>query len=288
MIKYDLKDFSNIIFEGFNFKFENDIIDIIQQLSTEVGSSSYIKTPTFNKIEVNKKKNFDEWESIKSYKATKIDIKNGLDGNIDLIRSYLNKISDKNYQEQYKNINLILCELGEEDMMNVGTSIFEIASNNRFYSKLYADLYTQLISDFEIMKIIFDNNLNKFLDVFNNIEYVSSNDNYDMFCKINKDNERRKSLSSFIINLSINKVIPKEVIINLSVDLLNKVFEIIEIENKKYEVDEIVENIFILYKKEWHEQSFLQNIVKLSNYTSKDYPSLTNKSIFKFMDMLEL
>jgi hypothetical protein len=318
MLKYDLKDFNNIIFEGFNINLPDELISMISNLSVQVGSPTYIKTPTFKKKDTEfisetntnkytslKKKfvnvNCDDWESIKSYKSTKIELKEGLDGKIDLIRSYLNKISEKSYEEQCNNIYIILDELikdntSEEDMIKIGNSIFEIASNNRFYSKLYADLYTKLISEFALMKIIFVNNLNKYLDVFDNIEYVSAEENYDMFCRINRENERRKSLSSFFINLSINQIISRDKIIELTFNLLKKVVSLINEQNKKSVVDEIVENISILYKKEWFTNcdtqidglTFVQTVEKFANSNPKTYNSLTNKSIFKFMDILEL
>jgi len=318
MLKYDLKDFNNIIFEGFNINLPDELISMISNLSVQVGSPTYIKTPTFKKKDTEfisetnttkytslKKKfvnvNCDDWESIKSYKSTKIELKEGLDGKIDLIRSYLNKISEKSYEEQCNNIYIILDELikdntSEEDMIKIGNSIFEIASNNRFYSKLYADLYTKLISEFALMKIIFVNNLNKYLDVFDNIEYVSAEENYDMFCRINRENERRKSLSSFFINLSINQIISRDKIIELTFNLLKKVVSLVNEQNKKSVVDEIVENISILYKKEWFTNcdtqidglTFVQTVEKFANSNPKTYNSLTNKSIFKFMDILEL
>jgi len=313
MKKYDLTDFNNIFLNGFDFKLSEELIENIQNLSFQLGSTTNIKQPVFKKgdriergerlykNEKNeKKKNFDEWETIKSYKSTKIEVKQGLDGKIDLIRSYLNKISEKNYEEQYKNISIILNELTgeEENMMKVGTAIFEIASNNRFYSKLYADLYTRLIIDFDLMKTIFENNLLNYLDVFNNIESANSEENYDMFCKINRDNEKRKSLSSFFINLTINGVISKEKIIELSFNLLNKVLVLIKEKNRKSEVDEIIENISILYKKEWFQNlgenfeidglSFIQHIESLASSSTKKYNSLTSKSIFKLMYIVEL
>ena len=318
MLKYDLKDFNNIIFEGFNINLPDELISMISNLSVQVGSPTYIKTPTFKKKDTEfisetnttkytslKKKfvnvNCDDWESIKSYKSTKIELKEGLDGKIDLIRSYLNKISEKSYEEQCNNIYIILDEsikdnTSEEDMIKIGNSIFEIASNNRFYSKLYADLYTKLISEFALMKIIFVNNLNKYLDVFDNIEYVSAEENYDMFCRINRENERRKSLSSFFINLSINQIISRDKIIELTFNLLKKVVSLVNEQNKKSVVDEIVENISILYKKEWFTNcdtqidglTFVQTVEKFANSNPKTYNSLTNKSIFKFMDILEL
>jgi len=213
----------------------------------------------------------------------------------------LNKMSEKNYEVQTKNILEILDELIEknathEDMLKVGNSIFEIASNNRFYSKFYADLYSELIKKYEIMQIIFENNFNTFLEIFNNIENVNSEEDYNLFCKINKENERRKSLSPFFVNLTLNGIIKKEKLVDLTSHLLRDVIEYINIENKKLEVDEMIENISILYNKNWIEtydnsingEKFMDIVKRLALSKSKKFPSLSNKSIFKFMDMIEM
>ena len=332
MNRYTLQDFTNITFNGFDIKLPDETIAIITELAQQVGSPTYIRTPIFNKVEnslmnnvnydyqsqnvnsgdsaLKKKKrgnkpvevlNDEDWETIRSFQATVIEQKSGLEGQIDLIRSALNKMSEKNYEVQTKNILEILDELIEknathEDMLKVGNSIFEIASNNRFYSKLYADLYSELIKKYEIMQTIFENNFNTFLEIFNNIEHVNSEEDYNLFCKINKENERRKSLSSFFVNLTLNGIIKKEKLVDLTSHLLRDVIEYINLENKKLEVDEMIENISILYNKNWIEtcdnningENFMEIVKRLALSKSKKFPSLSNKSIFKFMDMIEM
>jgi hypothetical protein len=245
--------------------------------------------------------NDDDWESIRTFQATVIEQKVGVDAQIDLIRSSLNKMTEKNYGEHTNKIIEILNHLISEDvveteMQRVGNAIFEIASNNRFFSKLYADLYTLLIEKFQIMQTIFYANFDAFLDIFTTIESGNPDENYENFCKVVKDNERRKALSSFFVNLTINGVIKKDKLIELTFNLLNQVLAFMKEENKKSEVDEIIENIFILYNKEWFEssderidgQSFIKVIEKLARSKAKDYPSLSNKTIFKCMDMIEM
>ena len=194
----------------------------------------------------------------------------------------------------------IICECSDgEEILRFGTSIFEIASTNRFYSKLYADLYAELISNFDIMREVFYNSFDTFLEMFNKIEYIDPAVDYDKFCKINKDNEKRKALSAFFVNLMMNKVISEEQIVILLKNLLTQIHSFISIENKKNEVDELTENIAILYKKDiFQNNKYLdcqvggvlipQLIVKFANSKSKDYLSLTNKSIFKFMDIIDM
>jgi hypothetical protein len=250
--RYTLQDFSNIIFNGFDISLPDETLKMIGDLTSQVGSPTYIKTPTFHKVEMGdrerpssqqekKKKrikqvevlNDEDWETLRSFQATKMVQKEGLDIEIDLIRSCLNKMTEKNYGDQCLQIVDILNRLSFEDMTKVGNAIFEIASNNRFYSKLYADLYTELISKFVTMHTIFEKNLQVFLEIFENIEHANADENYDEFCRVNKNNERRKALSSFFVNLTINRIIKVEKIIELNHQLLDNVMKFIKEENKK-------------------------------------------------------
>jgi hypothetical protein len=245
----------------------------------------------------------EDWDSIRSFQTTKIEQKVGIDVQIDLIRSYLNKMTDKNFIELKNKIIELLDALIEDEAVEngeitkIGETIFEIASNNRFYSKVYADLYSELINKYDVMRTLFENSLNTFMELFTNIEYVDANENYDKFCKINKINESRKSISAFFINLMLNSIISREVVNNLMVSLFQQIYAFTTIENKKNEVDEIVENIAILYRKDIVEEfntivvdnmTIIELINKFANSKSKNYQSLSNKSIFKFMDLMDI
>ena len=78
---------------------------------------------------------------------------------------------------------------------------------------------------------------------------------------------------------------------------LSQLYLLIPVENKKNEVDELTENIALLYKKELYEtvkydmvddMTIPQLIDKLAHSKVKDYKSLTNKAVFKFMDLIEM
>jgi hypothetical protein len=298
---YSHQDFQNIIFDGFHFSLPEETIALINELSSKVGAPTYIKTPVFKKKEnsppaLNNNTNTNtsaNWEKVRSFKTTKIEQKEGIDSKIDMIRFHLNKITDKNYIDCHNKIVDLLNELIEnnikdEDLMRICVAIFDIASNNRFYSKLYADLYSDLITRYDIMKTIFNNSFNSFMELFNHVEYVDPAVNYDAFCKNNKDNECRKSLSMFILNLMKNNIISREKVVILLSQLLTQVQEFIVLENKKNEVDELTENIALLFKVDLvkvDEMTFIQTLAKSK---SKTYPSLSNKSIFKYMDLCEM
>lgn len=328
IMKYSLKDFNNIAFNGFNFELPSNAVNIISELTLQVGSPSYIKTPVFQKRNQNtinnnlskdkdskKKKNKnmevlndDDWETIRTFQTTKIEQKVGIDAQIDIIRLNINKMSDKNYIDMRNKIVEVIEKIinensdNNEEINRVSSIIFDIASTNRFYSKNYADLYSDLINNYESFKRVFEDNFNQFINLFNNIEYVEPNEDYDKFCKINKDNEKRKALSSFFVNLMKNGIISRDKIVKIIENLLCQLLNYISENNKKNEVDEITENISILYSSDLfnenykeenfnidiHGMNISETVYKLANSKVKDYKSLTNKSIFKYMDMIDM
>jgi hypothetical protein len=212
-------------------------------------------------------------------------------------------MSDKNYIDSRNKIvdeiDKILNEHSDtSDLNQVSLIIFEIASTNRFFSKIYADLYSDLFLKYEFMRSVFENSFDTFLQLFNTIEYVVPEEDYDKFCKINKDNEKRKSLSVFFVNLMINGIIDKVKIVHLLKMLLLQLSEFSVIPNKRNEVDELIENVALLYKKELFEcdskdenllidgltiTGFITKIAKTK--VQKDM-SLSNKTIFKCMDLI--
>ena len=326
-MRYTLEDINKILFDGFDFNLPEETLENISQLSLQVGSPDYVRTPVFKKREnpmkiepvskelggfkkgkrgkVTEIINDDEWDVVRTFQATKIEEKVGIDFQIDIIRTFLNKMSDKNYIDMrnriIENIDKLIEEnITSEDMLRISSAIFDIASTNRFYSKIYADLYSDLSTKYNMMKEIFERNFEKFTDLFNNIEYVDPKVNYDRFCEINKTNEKRKAFASFYLNLMLNGIIPKSQIMEITRNLLSQVYSFISIDDKKNEVDELTETVAILYKKDLYEDddgdeydqiegyTINEIVERIANSKVKDYKSLTNKSLFKFMDLIEM
>jgi hypothetical protein len=318
LILYSINDFNTITDQGFDFKMPQDTIKLINDLASQVGSPTYIKTPLFNKKEsivstgggigggggggtsIIKKKSKaieifgdEAWESVRNFQPTKLD-QTDL---VNEIRTILNKLTDKNYKEQVTNI-IAKIDLAkdEEEFNKISICIFEIASNNRFYSKIYAELYTKLIKKYTIFMTTFNSSLSTFLELFNNIEYTDSSVDYDKFCKNNKDNEKRKALSAFFVNLTLNKIIPQDQLFEITCNLMTTLLTYITEPNKKNEVNEIADNIAILFEKALFEndkclilingQTIYEVISLLAN--SKQTASLSSKTIFKFMDLIDM
>jgi hypothetical protein len=327
-MRYTLDNINSILFNGFEYNLPEKTLETISNLALQVGSPDYVKTPVFKKrenpmkVEPVVKESFgfkksgkrgkateivndDDWEAIRTFQTTKIEEKVGIDAQIDSVRVYLNKITDKNYIDMRNKIVEIIDKVIHEgvvpeELTRFSSTIFDIASANRFYSKIYADLYSDLSTKYEIMKTAYERNLDKFTDLFNIIEYVEPSVNYDKFCEINKANEKRKALASFYLNLMYNGIIPRVTIMRITRNLLSQIYVLISQDNKKNEVDELTETIGILYKKELYEGDDVEDYDEIDGFTIseivdkiakskvKDYKSLTNKSLFKFMDLIDM
>lgn len=311
--KYTFSEIESIAFNGFNYTIDQKILDVVNELAMKVGSPAYIKTPVFQKKEQSKQPvsapvrkrrpkelSNTEWEVQPRGEPNTASVlvqKQGIDAEINKIRVCLNKLSEPTYADIVVQIKDLINAMNveEEDLYKVGNAIFEIASNNKFFSKLYANLYTELMSTFPLLRDIFTQNYNSYLTLFKNIQYVNPDVDYNQFCLNNVANEQRKAMSAFFVNLTVSGVIPVDNIASILKELFESVIELMVQPNKSNEVCEIVENIAILYATKelpetrimcmGEEKTLAQVVTQLAQTKMKTYPSLTSKAIFKFMDL---
>ena len=246
----------------------------------------------------------DDWEVIRAFQTTQKHVSEGIQKNVDNIRGYLNKITDTNEEAMTKDIKAEISQLiehdtSDENMMKIGYSIFNIASSNSFYSALYARLFKSLMSDYDIFKKIFEDNFKEFMNLFESIEFVDPKKNYDKFCEYTKTNDKRRAMSLFVVNLMINNIISEDEIIEIIKQLQTLISSYLRKPEKANEVEELTENLFIIVTKSkdylgkdqtklsW--ESIIKNIefVTVLKPKMKEYPSITNKTIFKHMDIFE-
>jgi hypothetical protein len=323
---YNYDDFVNIMNDRFEYKLPEIVIDKIQNLEKELevyissislvqnndNDKHYKKPGQFNSGSQNKKYKTlhgkkiidDDWENVRKtivFKPTKIVEKEGLEKILNDIRVSLNKISAKNYETQreniIENINSIMNndnENKDNDMKIIVNSIFEIAINNKFLSELYAELYKELCINFPQFISIIDVFINEYKNGVKEIIYVEPTLDYDKYCNYNKTNDKRKSLSLFMVNLMKNDLISKATLFGLITYLQDLVFEYMDELNKINEIEEITENLFIMittakpycYSEEKLE-TISENIKLCSQLKVKDKKSLSSRAIFKYMDILD-
>jgi hypothetical protein len=264
-----------------------------------------------------------EWDTILSFQKTEMKKKEGIELSIDNIRSYLNKLTDKTYDTMLANILKEIAGLFEacshdttdehntQTVMNrVALSIFTTASSNSFYSEIYARLFQDLMAkekepdhtEYAVFRNVFEKNLASFMSLFDTIEYCDPKKNYDKFCDINKANEKRKAMSLFIVNLMKMGIVEKSQVLALMKQIQDLMFSNIRQEGKTNEVDELAENLYIMVKHahvvlkdpssndpETVElfRTRMEQIIEISKMKIKSKPSITNKTIFKHLDMLD-
>jgi hypothetical protein len=328
IMKYSLQQIKDISFSGFEFIIPEDTADLINTLCKKVGSNG-LKTTIFSKSaqpvsynlthqvasapirnnnNSNKKRrgnkgmetSNDEWESILTFQTTKIEQKSGIDADIDQIRLLMNKLTDKTFLDIRDKINekidkIFSEDIREENIMKIGNMLYDLSSSNKFYSKIYAELFAELVSNCEWLKSIFYNKYENLFEQYNTVQYVDPDKDYDMFCDINKQNEKRRAVTAFYKNLAINGLIAKNGITSILIQLIKLVLDLIETSNKKNEVDELTENLAILFDIDVidetclvNEDTILGTISKLAKSKTTDYKSLSNKAIFKFMDLVDM
>ncbi len=121
-----------------------------------------------------------------------------------------------------------------------------------------------------------------------NIVDVNANDDYDAFCDFTAKNNSRKNITNLLCEIAKSgeyENIQISNILKITSDLLTHVLESVELVEKQKEVEEITENIVIIFShfdKELKEQ-FKPSFEQLSN-TKK--PGLTSRTRFKYMDLV--
>lgn len=290
--RYTLSDYDEIKMNYNIDELNKASIDIINSISKKVGAPTYRKTPVFKKKKTDnlsyKDKNINT-----SFKKTKFEEKEDENMiNRDRIRGLLNKLTNNNYaeisQEIILNIRHFVFSKNQIILLSIGSAIFDISSENKFWVKLYAKLFHELIDNFPIMRDIFTDNFNKFMSIFDNVEVCSVED-YDNFCKVNKNNAKRRALTLFYTNLYKLDLLTNTDIFTL----LNKLFEKMLLnEHTKELYEEIFENISIIVNSlgenlsrsnEWDDVS--QKLTDIHKLLSKNNKS--KKIIFKLLDIFD-
>lgn len=317
---YSIRDIESILYNGISYQLPENVIATITELSKIFGGTvsetvekdgSKYKSSGYSKTEPSNKPSntSQDWDSLRTFKATKIDLKNGIEKDINLIRSGLNKMSVKNYATQrdfiIQHVKTFMESLTDENekeekqinIRKIAQSIFDIASNNKPNSELYANLYGGLIEQFSgndpnVFSTILTDFVSQFKYTIDSMQhYVDPNVDYDGFCDYTKKNDTRKSTTLFLVNLAKGGVISLETVLDLIECFQEKILKFVDEPQKTNEVEELIETVFIFITQS---VSFLRNEPRWANIIekmgfmtkmkSKDHLSFTNRALFKCMD----
>lgn len=292
MSRYNIENFKTFFSKLENKNMDDEIFNILTELAKKLNCS----------IEKNKNKSDNDkyWLDIRNFKTTQIkDTFEDENKYLQNIRKNLNMTTESNYinfiDEILSNLEYIKINFADK-YNNICSEIYNLLSNNYLYSKSYSKIFKIIVENETIFNDFLTNEINNFSNFFDNLIYISPDENYEKFCDYNKTNERRRAKILFYANLYLLDIIDTDNIYNLSNIILKKLNEYIDLENKNNEIDEISEYNYLLTttiynnllaKNNIYASNIFKEVTKISNYKIKNYISLTNKCIFKHMDIID-
>lgn len=308
-MRYYLSDFENYISQNKLQNLPDKTLNIITQLASQVGAPEYVKTPQFKPNYTNfnrrrKKENEfiddNDWETFRNFQTTEIVKHEGLDINLHKMRKSLNILTSKNYSkilnEIVEEFDFVMKNKTPNDVLVISNLFYEIVSTNTLYSNLSAKLFKELFDKTDNFKKILDQNVKNIELKINNIKYIDPDIDYDLFCDNNKNNEKIRGEFLFLSNLVKIDVVSIDCAINIIDILFTILNKYIEEKDKKNEIDEISEiiyifvtNVFNTIKNFDNEKSnnIFSTIENISKMKIKTTPGISNKCIFKHMDLLD-
>lgn len=237
----------------------------------------------------------------KSHVSILGNVTTGFDSQLSLIRTYLNKTTDKTRPDMYTKITNILDQIIHpeaipENMDRLATTVYQLSSLNKFYSVLFADMYVHLIDGYPVLRDAFDKQVNKFCDLsmYDTMAINTEETNYEDMCKNNKTNDGLRAETLFLTNVLI-KLNQIERAKQPIYGLLNRIGESKEDSTAKDKNAEFIEHVFLIYKAMYvaelidkEKEGVYSNIQMIANYKARENPGLTNKLVFKCMEMIEM
>lgn len=270
---YTLDDIEQISKQPYEYTLDHSVLKLLREIDIIINDSKFRLRPEFK------------------YKSKIIVNRDKINGLIDTLRLNMNKLSDKNYTTQLEKIRLNLSELEEEfedsDVERCALIIFEIASTNLFYSNLYARLYQDLYKQFKWLHKPLNTTLKTFIQSYKEIEAISSIENYDLFCKIIKNNDRRLAILNFLTQLIKYGIVEVKFVYDIIYYIISSTKDE---KTTKDEIQQLSEHLHIIIKeiKTLLQDHIIWNAVTVHVDTyrqMKPNGNITYKTIFKYMDI---
>lgn len=288
MIRYSFEEIDNIRQKNLTYRLSDETLSIIKNIAHEVGSPTYIKTPSFKK-----RKHKSERPDLRERPSKPMTT-------LQEIKCILNKFSG---EKTYATLKDQLCnridiirknEVPDISFKNVFEQIFDAASQYN------SDLYTRLCIDIDDptnpSKNIIAELFNDSLPSFEAIEQRCATTDYEGFCKHNAINDKLRHRSMLYAKLVEKNLLSLD---NVSA-LIQRLQEML-LERAVYDTPndnpciEYSENIFILITgclkqlvlhKSW--DNIIENVKKVKSLDRKQYKNISSKIAFKHMDILDM
>jgi hypothetical protein len=320
--QYNLDDYNRVL-SNYKFKLSKEIIDIIDSLSIEV--DEYIKT-----IPVTTNDNYDEkrkhrrnyrnnakgsnengWAKKEPFNATKIERKHDNEKYIEEISSVLNKITKKSYDNQRDKLFEILNATLQDDTdsdneeqdnltnnhvyIQITKALFDIIKRTRMGFDIYAILFKDMITRYPMFIETITEHIKNYIISYSDIHDIDPNTNYDAYCDMNKMNDKRRSMTNFIVELFKNKLLKEEELSDIITTRIEIVLDSVDTDGTTCLIEEVTENLFIFMTTIKGNVDFednlwkgvLDNISICSKLKAKEHKSISSRMVFKYMDITD-
>jgi len=281
---YTINDYENICVD--NFELNQSVLDSIISLETVLNLNSEKKEQQFFE------KKPKHWNNVKTFQKTSfIQNVSEEDKIYNEVRNSLNKLSTNNYDSQSNNImiNVEKC-IDKEKIVN---TIYNVACSNKVFSELYAKLFKELCTKYECFSVHIPIMLTNYKTKVTNIVYKDPNVDYDEYCTYTKNNDNLRSSLMFFVNLFKHGLLKRDDLVELIMFLLDVMDTNKVLENRRNEMEEFVEQLFILCKnvniclcENFQEIKLrVENVSNLKN--SGNIVSMSSRVNFRCMDILD-
>lgn len=252
----------------------------------------------------------DKWNTKIVFNSKPMSQSNGIEKPYNELKLAFNKLTQQNYDTIMNTIiNLIEGLIDNdssdneevEDTEGIYERIFSIyltivgkANNNEVYIKCLKEL----VNKYPTFVMLVDNFINDYYSSYDEISTIDPVTDYEEYCKMTQLNEKRKNLSRFIVGLYINKMIKEEDTVELLNWALRKVFHGVNNSVNESLIMELSDNINLIILCLLDDSSFIDDsndkwreikemLRTFSTLKAKDTKSISSRSIFKFMDVVE-
>jgi hypothetical protein len=295
-LSYSLLSIDQINNNGFTLELPQDTVDMVNKISDIVGATNYVKTPVFHK-KAKRKGNIIEEPSVPRPVVEKTKVEE-LKATIQIS---LNKMTEKTYAtfetQILEAVSELKTELNDDEkfMTDVTLWVFDLATANRFSSKEYVNILIKLQENYTEIKSVLDNTISKFLTCFDNIQSINPDEDYEKFCLLKAEGEKRKALSLFLVNLFKSDLFELTDLEEILVKLIDELYINYKKDDCKATCEDIADNMHVLIEpvvselKDGNSHILIINkITNVKDLGKSENPSFSNKTKFRLMDILDL
>lgn len=303
MITYTLDQFTDI---GLNLNkhiLPDDVLSVYDKLLKDLNINTrtveYEQREKRYKRQKNNKPELLSSGKVVEFKQKEVVVKTDYEKIMINIRASLNKLSSKNYDTQTELLRSYLDELSslndESYFMECSNYLFDVASKNKFYSEMYANLYVELSKLYPIFEERKEQFIIDCIEGLDTITYIDETQDYEGFCKNNKQNDIRRSMNTFLIHLYKKKQCNIQCILKMTTAIFDKIEVNKNTASQVHVIEELTENLYIFiselireFKQHTSWDIILNNLTEYTNIKVSDYSGLTTRIKFKFMDMMDI